>query len=180
MKKFLCLLLMCLVACLAACTREEAAPPVADNNIVDNALNNVVNDSADDDINSDANNQAETASYYGQWLVTENIATAPVYALSQEEIDQMIGAELSYTEDSFISPEGITDNPAYQESRESNAAFGEGYNGQLSLDDLSIAADEVAVITIENSESFGSLFYIKDDNTLIISYNGVFFMAARQ
>ena len=175
MKKFLGLLLLPLGLCLAACAQEEAMPPVDDNNIVDNEVNdsdNATNDSAAD-VN-DAINQAETASYYGQWLVTENIATAPVYALSQEEIDQMIGAELSYTEESFISPEGITDKPAYQESRESDAAFGEGYNGQLSLNDLGIAADEVTAITIANSDYFGSLFYSKDDNTLIISYNGVF------
>jgi len=162
MKKFWCLALVSLALLLAACSQEDAVLPADDNNIANSEVNNV-----GDDANTNNNDEQSTEKiYYGQWQVEECLDAGPIYALSDDEIEQLLGTNLIYAADSFTS--------------ESGATFTANYNNQLSLADLTISADEVVAVSITNSAYFGSNFYVKDEHTLIIVDNGVFFTAIRQ
>ena len=92
----------------------------------------------------------------------------------------MLGTNLICTADSFTSSGAVSEAPVYQETTESSATFAANYNTQLSLADLAISADEVVAVSITNNAHFGSNFYVKDEHTLIIVDNGVFFTAIRQ
>ena len=176
MKKFWCLALVSLALLLAACSQEDAVLPADDNNIANSEVNNV-----GDDANTNNNDEQSTEKiYYGQWQVEECLDAGPIYALSDGEIEQLLGTNLIYAADSFTSGSAVSEAPVYQETTESGATFTANYNNQLSLADLTISADEVVAVSITNSAYFGSNFYVKDEHTLIIVDNGVFFTAIRQ
>lgn len=57
--------------------------------------------------------------------------------------------------------------------------FSANYGG-ITLDSVGITADSVKQVNVSNAFDFGSSFYVKDANTILISSDGVFFEAVRQ
>lgn len=132
---------------------------------------------ADDGKSTDSDAAAQ--SYYGKWKVTQYYA-AYITALSTEEMNAQIGTECEYGADTFISGGKKLDSPQYSESEETKADFEADYQGQPTFELMGITVDAVKQISIDNSYDFGSMFYVKDDNTIIIIYEGGFFEAVRE
>ncbi len=71
------------------------------------------------------------------------------------------------------------DDPAYQENTETSEEFALSYNNGLTFSDLGLTGSKATVVTIDNCDAFGNYFYVKDENTLVISHNGAFFEASQ-
>lgn len=115
--------------------------------------------------------------YYGTWIVRSPIATSTVYALTEEEINRMEGSEIIYSKDEYTFQETVCDTPSYQETLLSEEEFERDW--KLKLSDLGLKEKEVTAVSVENSDFFGKLIFIKDENTLIIYYDGVYFEAVK-
>lgn len=117
-------------------------------------------------------------SYLGNWIIKKKLATAPVYALSDDEIQSYIGKNLSITEKSLSFNGENYINPTFKDSILSNEDFISQYN--ISLKNLGINSSSVKKVDISQKNtqqltSFGSAVFIKDDGTLVTSWDGVFF-----
>lgn len=129
---------------------------------------------------TEAVSQKPVQSYYGKWKV-EQYYSSYITAVSREEMEALIGAECEYEADYFISGETRLDSPQYSESTETEQEFDEANNQSgINFQLLGITADAIRQISIDNSYGFGSVFYVKDENTIMIIYEGVFFEAVRQ
>lgn len=124
-------------------------------------------------------NTETNKTYYGKWKVTQYYA-AYITALSREEMDARIGTEYEYGAEVFISDGQQLDAPQYSESEVQKADFEADYQGQLTFEQLGITTDTIKQISIDNSYDCGSTCFIKDDNTILILYEGVFFEAVRE
>ncbi len=127
----------------------------------------------------DGENKDSNKTYYGKWKVTQYYA-AYITALSREEMDARIGTEYEYGAEVFISDGQQLDAPQYSESEVQKADFEADYQGQLTFEQLGITTDTIKQISIDNSFDCGSTCFIKDDNTILILYEGVFFEAVRE
>ncbi len=134
----------------------------------------------DDATDTGTDNDASEASklYYGSWNVTSCVGFAPVSALTPEEIEELLGTVIAYDEDRFVWKGRIYDAPAYQENIETSEDFALSYNNALTFTDLGLTESEATVVTVD-CDALGNYFYVKDENTLVISYNGAFFEASR-
>lgn len=120
------------------------------------------------------------AEYLGAWTVTENIIYAPVSAFSSEEAEELVGNTLIYDADKYTWEDMVFNQTVYEETAVTKEEFLEDYNNRLTFADLGLSDGEVTLVSVGNSYEFGSSFYIKDENTLIISCDGAFFEAVRK
>ncbi len=153
---------------------ESGQEETGTNNEVTEGIQKEPEISADDEENKDSNTV-----YYGKWKVTQYYA-AYITALSREEMDARIGTEYEYGAEVFISDGQQLDAPQYSESEVQKADFETDYQGQLTFEQLGITTDTIKQISIDNSYDCGSTYFIKDDNTILILYEGVFFEAVRE
>lgn len=116
--------------------------------------------------------------FYGSWQIDATITTLPVSSLSVEDLESRLGVILTYEETLCTAGDIILDSPDYQQSKLSDEQFAYDYSG-LTLVDIGMSSGEVSAISIENSSDIGNVFFIKDDTTLIIYYEGAFFAAIR-
>ncbi len=194
MKKMFLLLILCLALLMTACQQQDNAPQT-DNNQTDstpqtnNESENLVDSNASaeqeyteeemSDIGGDNDVTEASKLYYGTWNVTSNTYFAPVSALSPEEVTQLQGTTITYEENRLLWNGEVCDAPSYQENIETIEDFGLDYNNHLTFSDLGLTGSEATAVMVDNWDDFGNYFYVKDENTLIISYNGVFFEASR-
>lgn len=121
-------------------------------------------------------------SYFGEWIVVQEIARNPIYALSNEEIESIIGKKVIYKTDVVIFGERICNQPKYDEECISDSEF--FIENRLELRSLGINENTVKTITIwERDEVWvnpGGFFIVKNGNTLIMLWDGVYFELAKQ
>lgn len=111
--------------------------------------------------------------FYGDYQITACRGTAAVYAMSQEEIDAVIGSDLSY-QPTFFN----TMAADYQEETYPIDRLYEDFRVKPS--DLGITKKEVTAVSVLSEGDFvGGYFYILDKNTLLVYYEGVFFEAKK-
>lgn len=131
----------------------------------------------------DTQTDVSLQSYYGKWKVTQYYAPY-ITAITTEEMNTLIGAECEYGPDVFISRGNDLVSPHYSESEETKADFEAAWKNQITFELLGIKADTIKQIFIDNANDntydFGSMFYIRDNNTIMIMYEGVFFEAIRE
>lgn len=170
MKKLIKIMLFAMAICsLTACgsaKKSEAIDEVKVDNIEDSGV-----------INKETKSNSYE-SYFGTWKVTKYYMPG-INALSMEEAKGYIGKVCEYSEDTFTSDGAVTYQPDYQEFEETSDDFLTNYGG-ITLSSIGITADSVKWVNINNSFDFGSSFYVKDDNTILISMDGVFFEAVKQ
>lgn len=135
-----------------------------------------------DNMNSGNTEVDKEPSYYGTWEITACAGTAVAYALSQEEINDYIEKQIQifYTEDTFIYNGFAMDVPqnGYVEEIYTEADLVNDFN--VTASDLGITENEIlSVYILIEGEFFGSQFYVIDDNSLLVYYEGVFFLAKR-
>lgn len=125
--------------------------------------------------------------YFGDWEVTACLGTAPVSALSQEEIDACIGLTMSYGADSFTA-EGLTcefqPGTAYAEDIVTAEAFQAACG--LPLEELGVTASMLLHVTVNiegnvgQNRLLGRDFFVLDSDRLMVYCDGAFFQAERK
>ncbi|MCI9398344.1 MAG: hypothetical protein HFJ07_00730 [Lachnospiraceae bacterium] len=121
---------------------------------------------------------SSSPSYLGTWQITSS--TFGTYsAMSEEDCSALVGTRFEYFNDYAIyDNQHRLDSPQYIESILTADDFSSIYQG-TSLETLGISKDSIQVVAIENAIGIGDTFYIKDENTLIIPWDGVFFEVQR-
>ena len=121
---------------------------------------------------------SSSPSYLGTWQITSSTFGA-YSAMSEEDCSALVGTRFEYFKDYAIyDDEHRLDSPQYIESILTADDFSSIYQG-TSLETLGISKDSIQVVAIENAGGIGDTFYIKDENTLIIPWDGVFFEVQR-
>lgn len=151
--------------------KEESSERVADHPDVTSEETKPVDEKGDKSL--------PTKSYQGNWIVTEEIPTGGISALSQEEIDQLLGTAISYEDDTFISGDTSVSAPEYQESVVTAEEFAEENNNRVTFSTLGIEKEKAERVVIANADSLGDWFLVKDDSQLIVVKDGVFFRVQR-
>lgn len=127
-------------------------------------------------INND--NQEE---FYGKWIISKAIASSNARSFSEEDINKIIGQQLSFSKDQSSSfgdeinnMKNIVSNPTYKKLIVFKNDFVSNY--RTSFDNLGIKDDSITEITVLNSKDIAECtFFLKDENTLILYGGGVFF-----
>ncbi len=121
---------------------------------------------------------SSSPSYLGTWQITSSTFGA-YSAMSEEDCSALMGTRFEYFNDYAIyDDQHRLDSPQYIESILTADDFSSIYQG-TSLETLGISKDSIQVVAIENASGIGDTFYIKDENTLIIPWDGVFFEIQR-
>ena len=121
---------------------------------------------------------SSSRSYLGTWQITSSTFGA-YSAMSEEDCSALVGTRFEYFNDYAIyDNQHRLDSPRYIESILTADDFSSIYQG-TSLEMLGISKDSIQVVAIENAGGIGDTFYIKDENTLIIPWDGVFFEVQR-
>ena len=121
---------------------------------------------------------SSSPSYFGTWQITSSTFGA-YSAMSEEDCSALVGTRFEYFKDYAIyDDQHRLDSPQYCESTQTADDFSSIYQG-TSLETLGISKDSIQVVAIENASGIGDTFYIKDENTLIIPWDGVFFEVQR-
>lgn len=116
--------------------------------------------------------------FLGDWVINKKIATTPIYALSDDEIKSYIGKKLSITTSKVSFEKNSYIDPNFKEHTLSDNEF--ILENKLSLKDLGINAESIKKIDVATKDgslwnSFGNSFILKDSNTIIILWDGIFF-----
>lgn len=125
---------------------------------------------------ADATDAAEDTGYLKTFTVTSCRGTAYAYAMSQEEIDGCIGTTLSYQPSLFLYNGEPVELPqdGYIEEAYPTDQFPQDFKTTAS--DLGIDEEEVLSVTLNvEGNIFGNYFYVLDDDTILVYYEGVFF-----
>lgn len=123
----------------------------------------------------------EEKSYFGDWKITKCAGYAGVSALSEEEVNALIGITLNYQADSMYCStwEGERlEITGYEEEPYQTAGFATDF--KVNPENIGITAEEILSVTVLPEEGYlGQRFYAVDDNTLLLYHEGVFFLAER-
>jgi len=121
--------------------------------------------------------------FYGTWRVERRI---PTHTISDASVDtdKLIGLEVTYSEDLAISENGSSIQPYYEISTISLNDF--IYGHKIYLEEIGVNKDSVTQVfvykdeeNVEDWDSIGSFFYIKDENTLVVLVGGNFMEMVR-
>lgn len=131
---------------------------------------------------TETENTKAAKDYYGDYVITSCQATAVAYAMSEEEIDGMIGMDFHYREEYFEYNNGARiELPAdgYEELRYTLAQVESDFG--ITAGALGIEKEEVLSVSLLVEGAFpGQYFYVVDEDTILIYHEGVFFRAVRQ
>ena len=118
--------------------------------------------------------------FYGDWVVKKSIAFGPVSTYSNDDVNKIIGKKLSYSELKAVFETNSAQKPFYKKISISKGDF--ETSNKIKLSTLGITSSSINQVTvyIDSSSknmwnSMGSIFYVKDQNTLILFDGGVYF-----
>lgn len=120
-------------------------------------------------------------SIYGRWQVRSYVLPG-VYALSQNEIDSLVGARLEYGINSlWTNTDGETSDVTGYE-KETVAVNDLEEDFQFDRENLGVSTDELTYYQVhaEKEDLFGTFFYLIDSEHALIYYEGVFFEVTRE
>jgi hypothetical protein len=124
--------------------------------------------------------------FYGQWVITKVIAYGPVGTYSNDDIKNIVGRKLSFSKekascfgDQIKDLDNVAINPIYEKTVVSKSEFAADYRYRLSFDNLGIKSDSITRIYAVDAKHNGCMFYIKDNETLILYGGGVYFKLDR-
>jgi len=121
--------------------------------------------------------------FYGNWVITGHITNNKCTAYSGKDIKKMIGEKTEYSIKLARFGEDTINKPCYKQTTVSKNEFNE--LNDISLDGLGIKSDSVQKIRIYDNackyewENPGSIFFIKDNNNLVLIADGAFFSLSR-
>ena len=127
--------------------------------------------------------QVASESYFGEWIINQ-VQAYGVGTYSREDTESLLGKRLIYTAakasyfgDHPSSIEKVATNPIYTETIRSESDFVE--QNRIPFDFLGIKAP-ITEIHVSDSNGHVATFFIKDDNTLIITGGGTYFELIRK
>lgn len=136
------------------------------------------------EINKDNTDVNKKELFFGEWTITKNIANNKVSAYSKDEIEKMIGKKVTYSDTLASFDNNICSSPSYKKM--TIITKEEDEKNYVKFADLGIKIESIINIEVfankEQSKSWisaGSLFYVKDQNTLIMVDDGAFFELTR-
>lgn len=122
--------------------------------------------------------------FYGQWVIKGVLAYGPVGTYSQDDIKTIAGRKLSFSReqascfgDQLKYVDDIAINPVYKKTVVSASDFVTAY--RLTLAALGVTSDAISQIQASDAHGNGCIFFIKDNDTLILAGGGVFFELVR-
>jgi len=116
-------------------------------------------------------------SFYGEWKVQRPIAYCPIFGMDEETIKNFIGKKAIYKFDMAQFDDEICNNPQYKEEVILDKDFFNGFH--VYIKKLGITTDSIKVIEVKDWTNPGSYLIIKDKNSLITVWDGVFFELVR-
>jgi len=131
-----------------------------------------------------ADKKAVEEPYIGQWQIVKELAFAPASTYSNDDIKAIIGKKLTLSKESatcfgdkaeYLNNKAV--NPDYKKTVISKEDF--EMNNRVTFDKLGITGDSITQIDAADAKGNGATFFIKDNNTLILSGGGVFFELKR-
>ncbi|QGG54801.1 hypothetical protein [Paenibacillus sp. B01] len=124
--------------------------------------------------NAGSGAEAGAVRYFGEWKVTGDVASTPVSAGPDESL---IGQEASFSKESARFGDAETANPVYEEKSLTAEQFAQDYRMQLS--DLGIEGESAQTVEIKDFAGPSGTFFIKDESTLLMILDGVFYELSR-
>lgn len=139
----------------------------------------IINDKDNDDT---VQNEEE---FYGQWIIKNVVAFCKVGTYDEDDIKNIVGQNLSFSKeqsscfgDDISYLKDTVKNPIYKKSLITSDDFMTDF--YTSLSSIGINTNTVAEIEIKDANNCPScLFYIKDDNSLVLYGGGTFFELSR-
>lgn len=119
------------------------------------------------------------SSYYGTWSI-KDCQSADISALSTEEIGNYMDYTVSYEADAvLVNGQSMNvSSPVYEFQPYTEEALVQDY--QANLGEWWAGKAQVSCVVVTSSEAFfGDQFFIADEDTLWIYYQGVFFLARK-
>ncbi|MDW0117448.1 hypothetical protein QTL97_10920 [Sporosarcina thermotolerans] len=127
--------------------------------------------------------QGASEPYFGEWIINQ-VQAYGIGTYSREDAESLIGKTLiftaikaSYFGDQPSAIEKVAINPIYTETIISESDFVE--QNRIPFDLLGIKAP-ITEINVSDSNGHVATFFIKDDNTLIITGGGTYFELIRK
>jgi hypothetical protein len=128
--------------------------------------------------------EASEKAYYGQWVISK-VQASGIGTYSNDSANSLIGKSLSFTSDkaNYFGDEPsviekVAANPIYTETIIKESDFAVNY--RIPLDNLGIETDTVTEISVSDLNGYVCTFFIKDENTIILSGGGTYFEAVRK
>lgn len=125
--------------------------------------------------------------FYGRWVIKKLIVYGPVGTYIIDDVKNILGRELSFSAekascfgDQINDLDDVAVNPVYKKTVVSRSDFATGYRNRLTFDSLGIKSDSTTEISAVDSKDKGCVFYIKDDNILILYGGGAYFELDRE
>lgn len=123
--------------------------------------------------------KVEEEHFYGQWQIEKALAFGPVGTYSDDNIKAIIGKKLVFSKESAScfgeevdSLNNTAVNPIYKKSVISKDDFESSY--RITFDKLGIKSNTITEIDAADAKGNGCIFFIKDNNTLILYGGGVY------
>ncbi|OPJ63061.1 hypothetical protein [Clostridium oryzae] len=126
-----------------------------------------------------SNNQV----FYGKWLIKKVAASSRITEYGDKDIKKILGRTITYHKDKIVYGKHILNDPRYEITKVSETDF--FYGGYVELSKLGIKKKWVKEVDVSTHSgktwyAFGDLFFIKNKNTLILDYGGIFFELIRK
>lgn len=122
----------------------------------------------------------DTEAFYGEWKINKQIAYGPASIYSNDDIKKIVGTTINYSKVKAVYGTVICQVPYYKKTSISSTSF--ETSNKMKFSTLGITSNSVDQITVYTSsslneiwDSIGSVFYLKDQNTLILFNGGVYF-----
>ena len=130
------------------------------------------NQTANSTTNSSEKKSAQET-FYGQWVITQSLAYGPVGTYTKDEIKNMIGKKLNYSEEEASYDNNVHKKPVYEKSIISKNDVED--NNHIRFNTIDVKSNNIEQITVNGLDSIGHIFYIRDNNTLILFDGGAYF-----
>ncbi|MDO5292663.1 MAG: hypothetical protein Q4F05_07925 [bacterium] len=119
------------------------------------------------------------SSYLGSYKIT-TFKMATISAMSNEEAEKAVGKTVEYGNETFKSINETVKNPNYKETIETKETFEADIQGLITFQELGIEADNITMIEVTNGDAIGRIFYVVNNDKLLICQDGAYFTAVRK
>ncbi|WP_234123727.1 M56 family metallopeptidase [Clostridium hydrogenum] len=124
---------------------------------------------------SSVNQTSSKEAYYGNWHLQKIVATSPVTAMDENQMQSYMGTKISISKESFSNAKvGTVANPKYIKSTISNDEF--YVETKKDLKDIGVEGNSVQRLEVQSNDgSSQGYIYIRDNGSMVAGIDGVFY-----